>query len=448
MTNFKMDRQTFRDLNVFNDASGDESIFSFFKATRTLGGKEKILEMMEHPSSDFHLLNGRKSAIKYFYDYKIQLEVKSEQLDLIGYYLKFNKVLSRNNMLDALVDFIGNNSTNDYYIVTKGLEFLISTVKYVSRFIAEQDLTIMPEYLKNKLEEIERILNIESLKAAAGLHEKNLKFYQVSKFDHSFRGKEKMELLHLVELIYELDAYETIAAVARKRLFCFPEYSEGENLELELVGFFHPSFDQPVENDIFLNQTENMVFLTGSNMAGKSSLLKSLGLAIYLAHLGFPVPAISMKTAVFNGLLTTINLPDQLGQGLSHYYAEVKRVKEAATALLENNRMFIVFDELFRGTNVKDAYDASLLIISELTAIRNSMFFISTHLVELAAALQPLNHITFKYLDTYFEGEKPVFTYRLKEGVSEERLGTYILQKEGIVDILRAVVLQKINNSA
>ncbi|WP_222538641.1 MutS-related protein [Pedobacter polysacchareus] len=439
MTNFKMDRQTFRDLNVFTDASADESIFSFFKATRTLGGKEKIQEMMERPSSDIHLLNGRQSAIKYFQDYKLQIAVKSEQLDLIGYYLKFNKVLSRNNMLDALVDFIGNKSSNDYYIVIKGLEFLISTLKYLSRFIAEQDLTKVPEYLKNKLKEIEIILNIESLKTAAGLNEKKLKFYQVSKLDHSFRGKEKIELLHLLQLIYELDAYETIATVARKRQFCFPEYSETENLELGLVGFFHPSFDEPVKNDIFLNQAENMVFLTGSNMAGKSSLLKSLGLAVYLAHLGFPVPASSMKIAIFNGLLTTINLPDQLGQGLSHYYSEVKRVKEAATALLENNRMFIVFDELFRGTNVRDAYDASLLIISELTTIRNSVFFISTHLVELAAALKPLNHIAFKYLDTFFEGEKPVFTYRLKEGVSEERLGMYIIQKEGIVDIIRAV---------
>lgn len=439
MTNFKMDRQTFRDLNVFNDASGDESIFSFFKSTRTLGGKEKIQEMMERPSSDIHLLNGRQSTIKYFHDYKLQLEVKSEQLDLISYYLKFNKVLSRNNMLDALVDFVGNKSTNDYYIVIKGLEFLISTLKYLSRFIAEQDLTIVPEYLKNKLEEIEMILNMEPLKAAMALQEKKLKFYQVSKLDHSFRGTSQTVLLHLLQLIYELDAYETIATVARKRQFCFPEYSESENLELGLVGFFHPSFDQPVKNDIFLNQAENMVFLTGSNMAGKSSLLKSLGLAVYLAHLGFPVPASSMKTAVFNGLLTTINLPDQLGQGLSHYYSEVKRVKEAATALLENNRMFIVFDELFRGTNVRDAYDASFLIISELTAIRNSVFFISTHLVELAAALKPLNHITFKYLDTFFEGAKPVFTYRLKEGVSEERLGMYIIQKEGIVEMIRAV---------
>ncbi|MBB2151332.1 MutS-related protein [Pedobacter gandavensis] len=447
-TNFKMDRQTYKDLNVFADATGAEAIFSLFKATRTLGGKEKIQEMMEQPSSDIELLNGRKHAIKYFHDHKLSLAIKSEQLDLIGYYLKFRKVLSRNNMLDSLVDFIGKKTTNDYYIVTKGLEFLIGLLKYLSRFIAEQDSMQLPEYLKNKLEEIARILNLDSLKTAMSYQEKKMKFYQVSKLDHSFRGKDKEELLSLVQLVYELDAFETIATVARTRQFCFPEYSEKEELEVELLGFFHPSIDQPVKNDIFLNQEGNMVFLTGSNMAGKSSLLKSLGLAIYLSHLGFPVPAIEMKTVIFNGLLTTINLPDHIGAGLSHYYSEVRRVKEAATALLENDRMFVIFDELFRGTNVKDAYDASLLIISELANIRNSVFFISTHLVELAIPLKKLDYISFKHLDTFFEGEKPVFTYRLKEGVSEERLGMYIIHKEGIVDIIRAVPQQKVNNSA
>ncbi|WP_316748042.1 MutS-related protein [Pedobacter gandavensis] len=447
MMNFKMDRQTYKDLNIFSDARGADTIFSLFKSTRTLGGKEKIQQMMENPSCDIRLLNGRKSAIQYFQDHQLHLEIKSEQLDLISYYLKFKKVLSRNNMLDSLVDFLGKKTSNDYYIVTKGLEYLISLLKYHSRFIAEQDLENVPEYLSMKLEEMKNILLLESLKTAMSSSRKKLKFYQVSKLDHRFRGKDKEALLRLVALVYELDAFETIAVLAGKKEFCFPEYSENEDMEVELLGFAHPLIDHPVRNDIFLSQQENMVLLTGSNMAGKSSLLKSLGLAVYLSHLGFPVPATSMKTSIFNGLLTTINLPDQIEEGLSHYYAEVKRVKEAASSLLENDRMFIIFDELFRGTNVKDAYDASLLIISELAAIRNSVFFISTHLVELANPLKKIGHISFKYLDTFFEKEKPVFTYRLKEGVSEERLGMYFIHKEGIVDIIRAVPQQKLSNS-
>jgi DNA mismatch repair ATPase MutS len=104
---------------------------------------------------------------------------------------------------------------------------------------------------------------------------------------------------------------------------------------------------------------------------------------------------------------------------------------------MEKDRLFVIFDELFRGTNVKDAYDASLLILSEITKIRNSAFFISTHIVELAAELQKFHNISFRYMESYFEHKKPRFTYLLKEGISVERMGLYIVQNEGIVDILR-----------
>jgi DNA mismatch repair ATPase MutS len=172
-------------------------------------------------------------------------------------------------------------------------------------------------------------------------------------------------------------------------------------------------------------------------MAGKSSLLKSLGLVVYLSHLGFPVPAAAVETSVFNGLVTTINLPDNINQGLSHYYTEVKRVKEVAEHLLEHDRMFVIFDELFRGTNVKDAFDGSSLIISELSTIKSSAFIISTHIVELASELSRFGNIAFQYLDTYFENQKPVFTYKLMQGISKEALGMYIVRNEGIVEILQ-----------
>ena len=102
-----------------------------------------------------------------------------------------------------------------------------------------------------------------------------------------------------------------------------------------------------------------------------------------------------------------------------------------------NQNIFVIFDELFRGTNVKDAYDASYLIISELSAIRNSAFIISTHIIELAASLNKFKNISFGYLDTYFENQKPVFTYSLKEGISNETLGMYIVKNEGIVEVLK-----------
>lgn len=175
-------------------------------------------------------------------------------------------------------------------------------------------------------------------------------------------------------------------------------------------------------------------------MAGKSTFLKSLGLAIYISHLGFPVPAKKMKTSVYNGIITTINLSDNINKGYSHFYSEVRRVKEVAIKLKDKNRLFVIFDELFRGTNVKDAFDASLLIIESFAKINESTFFISTHITEIAERLEKFSNIDYKYFNSELIDDKPVYKYELKEGVSHERLGMHIVRNEKIIEILDSIL--------
>ncbi|MEH3114876.1 MutS-related protein [Pedobacter terrae] len=78
-------------------------------------------------------------------------------------------------------------------------------------------------------------------------------------------------------------------------------------------------------------------------MAGKSTFLKSVGISIYLAHLGFPVPAANMETGIWQGLISTINLPDNLNQGYSHFYNEVLRVKQVAEKIKVSKNIFCDF---------------------------------------------------------------------------------------------------------
>src|SRR5690606_22498725 len=156
----------------------------------------------------------------------------------------------------------------------------------------------------------------------------------------------------------------------------------------------------------------------------------------YLAHLGFPVPAKSMKTTVYNGLVTTINLSDHIDKGYSHFYSEVNRIKEAAQMISERKRMFVIFDELFRGTNVKDAYDASLLITEAFAQIRASSFCISTHITEVAEKLLHEENILFRFFDVNIVGSVPNYTYKLQNGVSHERLGMLIIKNENILELL------------
>lgn len=164
--------------------------------------------------------------------------------------------------------------------------------------------------------------------------------------------------------------------------------------------------------------------------------LKSFGIAVYLSHLGFPVPAAAMKTTLFNGMMTTINLPDNIEQGYSHFYSEVRRLKEIALTLHKNKKMVVILDELFKGTNVKDAADASIMITSALSKIQSSLFIVSTHNVEVAEQLSRNKSIFFSHFGYKVVNEFPSYNYKIMRGVSNDRAGLLIIKQEGILDVL------------
>lgn len=437
---FKMDPQTFDDLEIFSTKHGKRSIFSLFKITKTTGGRLKMEEMMRTPSTDISLLTDRIDTIKYFKEKGLEIDITNHQLDLIEYYINYTKGYLKHNPIDSLAAYLGNKikSNVHYYTVGLGLEHLLTLLRYSSKLIPELAQKECPAYLKKTSESLENILELDIVKYALSIRNfKKLNFHQTSKLDVFFRRKGKEVAKQLLAIFYELDAFETVAYTAMQNNFSFPTYINTAEVSLKIQDLRHPAIAKAVENTVEVNSDGNLIFLSGSNMAGKSSLLKSIGIALYLAHIGFPVPATAMQTAIFNGLVSSINLADQTQNGLSHYYSEVKRIKETACLLNEQNRMFIMFDELFRGTNVKDAYEASLLVISELAKIRSSIFIMSTHIVELATELEKISNISFRYMETKFIDGKYHFTYRLQNGVSTDRLGMYILQNEGVVDLIR-----------
>jgi DNA mismatch repair ATPase MutS len=159
---------------------------------------------------------------------------------------------------------------------------------------------------------------------------------------------------------------------------------------------------------------------------------------MYLAHMGFPVAASRMAFSVRDGMYTTINLPDDLGTGVSHFYAEVLRVKKVARELGMRKNLFVIFDELFRGTNVKDAYEATIAITAGFAQKRNSLFVISTHIVEAGEVLKDrAENIRFIYLPTTLDKNTPVYSYRLEEGITADRHGMVIIRNEGIIELLK-----------
>ena len=173
-------------------------------------------------------------------------------------------------------------------------------------------------------------------------------------------------------------------------------------------------------------------------MAGKSTTLKALALAVWLAHCGLPVPVKSMICPVYEGIYTSINLPDSLRDGRSHFMAEVLRIKEVLQKAGTGKKCLVILDEMFRGTNAKDAFEASVAVNELLKEYSNCHFLISTHILEYAKAFELDPFCCFYYMEAEIKDDNFVCSHRLQKGISEARVGYWVVRK-----LLNMVELKK-----
>ncbi|MGN6420263.1 MAG: MutS-related protein [Pseudobacter sp.] len=420
------DDQTIDDLRLFSkrDTAG---IFDLYNSTHTRGGELLLQEMFRTPLADKIEINRRSNIIENFCKLNTVFPFEGSTFDMAEKYLTNRNDHPNNGMQQTL-------SEKD---IQNGVSAVIALMQQVQQFIAGNDAKNIAAY------DIERMAMEELLADPAFtpvLNEKNqgkISYAAVTAFDVLLRVREREKVQRLLSYIYALDVYISVAKVASGRKFIFPNALEKGTGELRIEGLYHPELKQPVPNDMAMNKGRTVVFLTGANMAGKSTFLRSVGTAVYIAHMGFPVAATYMEFSVMDALFTTINLPDNLGIGASHFYAEVLRVKKVAAELRSGKSVFIIFDELFRGTNVKDAHEATVAITLAFAERKNSRFIISSHIVEAADELSNDPSVGFWFLPTIMNGHLPEYTYTLREGVTNDRHGMIIIRNEGVLEILK-----------
>lgn len=437
---FEIDKQTLTDLEVLSDSHSQNSIIGFYNRTFTKGGKNSLIDLIQTPISDMGALNQRVDLIHYLSENPLDLKIRSTQLDSIDYYLNLNTQLLRGNRVDAWLQKMSYKikPTNSYYLKDTGIRqllFLIKALKEITTNLKDKEI---PDMLSGILDQIDGFIRIGEQKELF-TYQKIVGIYRLNKLDRFFRKHHKNELTKLIENVYLLDAFSSLSIVYRDKKLTLPKFNDSKKPEFKIEGLYHPLLENPVSYDIDMINDTNLCFLTGPNMAGKSTFLKSIGLSVYLSHAGFPIPAKSINLSVYRGLISTINLADNINAGYSHFYGEVRRVKEAALLIKKQKRLFVIFDELFKGTNVKDAFDASTLVIKSFAKISSSSFFISTHITEVAEELKDFPNIKFNYFDSKIVDNKPVYNYQLEEGVSHERLGMYIIHNEQIPEILDSI---------
>lgn len=423
------DDQTMSDLRILSTGSGSHSIYDIYNQTRTRGGQLLLTELFRKPLRSGTVIAQRSDIIAHFTRLSMGFGFDAAQLDLVEKYL-----VSANGHANATSHRAG---TLDEKEMAESVMAVARIVQQLREFISSEEVKCIQPYQEEQ-SAITALLNKPVLHPLFTLTQTTrLSFGAASAYDTLLRVNEAATIIRLLKHIYYLDVYMSVAAVAKKQGYCFAEIKDtGENT-LKLKGVFYPQLKHPVANNLQMSQNGNLLFLTGANMAGKSTFLRAVATALYIAHIGFPVAAQEMVFSVMDGLYTTINLPDNLGTGASHFYAEVLRVKKVAAELAAGKRLFIIFDELFRGTNVKDAEEGTVIISAAYAKWKNSLFIISSHIVEAAESLRREPSVLFSYLPTNMKGTQPEYTYTLAEGTTADRHGMLIIQNEGILEILR-----------
>lgn len=438
---FTTDKQTLDDLNIFGKHGGN-SVYNIFNRTNTRGGASLLEEMFLHPLSDPAAINLRSSIIRFFSAGAIAFPFPPADFDAIDTYLANTDERTK---LQSVDDSITRRLTSmvaqdgETAMIYKGVQALVALLRGMKEFLSSLNIDEKHVYGADKAA-ILMLLSEPDFEPVFQADVKvKLPHAVVAAYDVLFRFRHRRLILELLRHIYSIDVYLSVASVARQQHFAFPKALPAGGHIARLEGVYHPHVKGAVPNDVTITSGGNVIFLTGANMAGKSTFMKSIGIAMFLAHMGFPVAASSMEFMALDGIYTTINLPDNLGMGASHFYAEVLRVKKIAHELGQGKKLLVVFDELFRGTNVKDAYEATIAITRAFASKRNSLFVISTHIIEAGDTLKKqCDNVRFVYLPTSMNGNKPVYTYKLETGITDDRHGMVIINNEGILDILRS----------
>jgi len=238
-----------------------------------------------------------------------------------------------------------------------------------------------------------------------------------------------------VEELAELEALSSLVIFARFQSANYPKVEyQGRRPSLAFEGLFHPLIDRTkvVANSFSYPPQKTLGLLTGSNMSGKSTFLRTLGLNQILANMGAPVFAESFQTAPLS-VETCIEVSDSLRDGFSYFYAEVRRLKQVLNATQGNKAVLYLIDEIFRGTNNRERHIGSRAVIRALAMAPHAVGFVSTHDLELTVLEKTLESVLNLHFREEFSNDGTmIFSYHLRHGPCPTTNALKIMAREGI----------------
>ncbi|MDT8393708.1 MAG: hypothetical protein RQ761_07675 [Bacteroidales bacterium] len=249
-----------------------------------------------------------------------------------------------------------------------------------------------------------------------------------------WKEKYKSYLPGWFEVIGEVDALVSFAGYAYNNPdFIFPDIVEGDEMYLKAEQLGHPLIHagKRVCNDYRVNGWGQFTILTGANMAGKSTFLRTVGVNIILAGCGAPVCAVNMQVSPVD-MVTSIHTIDSLANNESYFYAELKRLKMIIDMLKKGNRVFIILDEILKGTNSRDKQSGSKALVEQLISLK-AAGIIATHDLSLGELEKRFpDHIKNQCFEVIIDKDRLDYDYILKEGIAQNMNATILMERMGI----------------
>jgi DNA mismatch repair ATPase MutS len=437
----ELDVTTYNDLSIFHHEE-EFSVFNKLNFTETIEGREWLLRFFKTPFSERKRIEETQQVVKTIFEQSDNWpkSISNGTLMVIGrfYESSIDSIPSQPHLMNAASYKIFHSSDFSLvkYSITHFADFLRGMKQLVELFLDDHTPGLLAPFLHRANDLMKNHFAQELANTQPGVE---FTWKETVYYGKYIRDHFKHAAFELISIYGRLDAWRSMAIAAKNYQLSFPKFEPSDYPLVEADQLYHILLSTPVPYDVQLNKDSNFIFLTGANMAGKSTFIKSVGVAVFMAHLGMGVPAKSMRLSIFDGLLSNINVVDNLVKGESYFFNEVQRIKNTITKINNGRKWLVLIDELFKGTNVQDAMKCSSTVIKGLMKISNSLFILSTHLYEIGEELKQYPNINFKYFETAVDDDQLVFSYQLKEGISNDRLGYLILKKEKVVELLENI---------
>jgi DNA mismatch repair ATPase MutS len=474
------------------DIVGKESLFQLINITNTWHGRESLAKALLEPNYDRSEILLRQEAVKELFD-DLDFCEEMEHIGknnknglknpkkLISY-VEDNGVLIKSkfvkkllylmplftipisliififnlNNLNFLMYFLLIIQTGVWVISTLKVNQVLENVKYF-RGSLEEYLNILgliekKDFKSKKLNDIKESLfkdngsAIEAIKKLSSISEKinirqsngliyialNILFlwdYQCVFSLEEWKAKNGNKIENWLSNIGCVEELMSLAVLIHiDENIAFPTINTSEfKVEAEELG--HPLINRDIRVNNDVTMKENIFIITGSNMSGKTTFLRTIGINLVLAYVGAPVFSKNMECSLLD-IYTSMRITDDLKNGISTFYGELVRIKEIIEGAKNNKNMIFLIDEIFRGTNSKDRITGAEAVIKNLS--RSGVIgALTTHDLELCN-LSEYDGIKNYHFSEYYKENKIYFDYKLKTGKSNTTNAKYLMKIVGI----------------